>query len=133
MRNAVVLVVPVFLKFAFEVNVDSKFRLCNEPYGTAGEPVVRKLGLPAVFKLLLEDSVLIADRVTHSRVSGCSESVQIASGKTSETAVSETCVRLVVIYFIEIYFVIFEHITDILSYAQVVDIGFEGTSHKEFH
>ena len=115
MGDIVVLIVPVFLKIALEVDIYGKLRLWNEPYRTAGEPVIGKFGLPAVLQLLLENTVLIADGMTHSRESCCSQTVEVAGSKSAETAVSETCIRLVLIYLIQIYIIIFEHSLDIVS------------------
>ena len=109
MGNIVVSVVPVLMKVALEVNVDSKLGLGHEPYRTAGEPVIGKLCLPAVLKLLLEDTVLIADRVAHCGELTGSESVKVAGCKTAETAVSESCVRLVLVDLVEVYVILLEH------------------------
>ena len=131
--DVVVLVVPVFLKVALEVNVDSELGLGNEPYRTAGEPVIGELCLPAVLELLLEDAVFIADRVSHSREACCSETVEVAGCETSETAVSETCIGLVLIYLIEVYIVLLEHSLNVICELKVVETCFEGASHKELH
>ena len=128
-----VLVVPVFLEIALEVNIDSELGLRNEPYRTAREPVVGELSLPAIFKLLLEDTVLIADRVSHCREAGCSKTVEVACCKTAETAVSEACIRLVLVNLIEVYIVFLEHSLDIVCELKVVKACFEGASHEELH
>ncbi len=129
----VVLVVPVLGQVALEVDVDNSVGLLNKPAFAAGEPVVGKLGLPAVLDLLLENAVLIADRVAHSGISVGSETVQIAGGKSAQTAVSKTCVRLILIDTVKVDIPLLE---DILNHAVDVKVEkacFQGTSHKELH
>ena len=80
MCNMMILIIPVFIEFALEVNFDSLFRLGVEPYTAAGQPVIGQFGLPAVFQLLLEDTVFITDGVTHCRHRHSCHTVQITCG-----------------------------------------------------
>ena len=54
MVNVVIVVVPVFADLTVEMYLDRLILDLGEPRLTAGEPVIRKFGLPAVDYLLLE-------------------------------------------------------------------------------
>ena len=128
-----ILIIPVFLKVTFKVDIYRKLRLRNQPYASAGEPVIRELGLPAVLQLLLEDTVLIADRVAHSGEAGSCKAVQIAGSQSSEAAVAQACVGLILEDLIHIYSMLLEHSTDVVSQLKVIDACLEGASHEELH
>ena len=88
--EVVVVILPVLVDLTVEVYLDSLVGNRNEPSAAAGEPVIGKLGLPAVNDLLLEDTVLITDRVTGSGiVAGC-ETVHVAGCKSAQTAVADS-------------------------------------------
>ena len=128
-----VLVIPVFVEFAFKAYIYGKLRLWHEPYASAGEPVIGELSLPAFLQLLLEDTVFIADGVTHSREALCSKSVQIAGSKSAQTAVSKTCIRLVIEHLVEVDGILFQHLSDAVGNIQIVQTGLERAAHEEFH
>ena len=133
MGNVVILLVPVFLEISLEVHVNGKLRPGIQPDGAARQPVVRQLGLPAVFQLLLEDAVLVADGVAHCRVRLGGKGVHIAGGKTAQPSVAQTCVRLVFIDLIQVDVVLSQNLGDVVHQLQVVKTGFEGSAHQEFH
>ena len=133
MRDVVILIVPVLLKVALEVDVDGELGLGYQPYGAAGEPVVGELCLPAVLQLLLEDTVLIADRIAHCGEAHGSKTVKVAGSKSSQTAVAQTCVGLVFVYLIEIDVILLQHRLYAVSKLEIVDACFEGASHEELH
>ena len=89
-----ILLIPVFLKIALKVNFDRLLRLRIEPYFAAGEPVVGQLGLPAFFELLLENAVLIADRMTGCGIARGCKAVEIAGSQSAQTAVAQSRIRL---------------------------------------
>ena len=105
----------------------------NKPNLSAGKPEIGKLRLPAVNKLLLENTCFIEDRVASCRISLRCKTVKIASGKSAESAVAETCVRLTFIYIVELYAVIAQNAFKNLRKIEVVKIVFKRTTHEEFH
>ena len=131
--DMVILLIPVFLQLAVKMDLYSFVLLGNEPYLAAGEPVVGELGLPAVLDLLLEDTVFIADRIAHCGISVCCGAVEIAGGKTSETAVSETCVGFVFIDMIEVHIPVLQKLFDHIIYLEIEKARFERAPHEEFH
>ena len=56
-----ILIIPVFVEFAIEMDFNSLIELGNKPYLTAGESVIGKFCLPALFHFLSENAVFIAD------------------------------------------------------------------------
>ena len=132
-RDVVILLIPVFLKLAVKVNFDGLVLFGNEPCLAAGKPVIGKLCLPAVLDLLLEDTVLIADRIAHSGICVCCKTVKVAGSKTSQTAVSETCIRLVLIDHIKVNVPALENILNHFVDTEVKKACLKGTAHKEFH
>ena len=56
-----IVVFPDFFNMTFKADFNSTFFTGHEPDITAGKPVVGKLCLPAVNKLLLEDTVFVKD------------------------------------------------------------------------
>ena len=126
-------VVPAFFKLAVKANLN---RLCgtgNKQRRAAGQPVIGKLGLPAFFEFLLEDTVLIEYRIACGVVAVGSESVEVAGSKSAETAVSETRVRLHLIDGIDRDTEVFQHSDSLINHFEVVDTGFKAAAHKEFH
>ena len=106
--DAVIAVLPVINNFAFEADIDALLLARDEPNFTAGKPEIGHLGLPAVNKLLLEDSVFIENGVAHSEIAVGCERIEIASREAAETAVAETRVRLAVIELVELDAEVFE-------------------------
>ena len=131
--NVVILLIPVFLKLAVEVDFDGLVSLGNEPALAAWEPVVGKLCLPAVLDLLLEDTVLVADGVAHCGIAVGCKTVKVAGSKSAETAVSETCIRLIIVDTLDVNVPLFEDILNHIVYFQIVKACLKGTAHKKFH
>ena len=131
--NVVILVIPVFCQLALKVNVNSLVGFWNKPCFAAGEPVVRELCLPAIFNLLLEDTVFVADGVTHCRITVCSKTVEITSSKTAKTAVAEACIRLILVNSVDVYAEFGKCFFGNIINLKVKKACLEGTSHKEFH
>ena len=98
---AVEIVIPVFFKVAVELNFDSGAGHGNEHSGSAGQPVIGQLGLPAVFQLLLKDAVFVKNGVAGSVVAVGSQRVEVAGSKSSQTAVSERRV----LYLLELVYI----------------------------
>ena len=92
-----VLIVPAFLNGSAEAYLNGFLIPSCQPYLAAGKPEVGKLGLPAVNKLLFENTAFVHNRVAHADIALRGKAVKIAGGKTAETAVSETGVRFAVI------------------------------------
>ena len=131
--NVVVLLIPVFLKLAVEMNFDGLIGLGNKPALAAGKPVIGKLCLPAVLYLLLEDTVLVADGVAHCRIAVGSKTVKVAGSKSAQAAVSETCIRLVIVDTVNVNVPLLEDIRYHVVYFKVIKACLERTSHKELH
>lgn len=73
MIYAVVVLLPLLVDLAVKMDLDSLIGYGYEPRSAAGQPVIRKLGLPAVYDSLLEDTVFVKDRVA------CCGNAQVAS------------------------------------------------------
>ena len=131
--DAVIAVLPVIDDFAFEADIDALLLARDEPNFAAGKPEIGHLGLPAVNKLLLEDTVFIENGVAHSKISiGCKR-IEIARRETAETAVAETRVRLAVIELVELYAEIFECLLHNGNEIEVIERVLERASHEELH
>ena len=131
--EVVVVILPVLVDLTIEVYLDSLVGNRNEPSAAAGEPVIGKLGLPAVNDLLLEDTVLITDRVTGSGIVAGSEAVHVAGCKSAQTAVAEACVRFLVVNAVYLDAHIIEGFLSNVLHAEVVEAGLEGAAHQELH
>ena len=133
MREVVILILPVFLNLPFKMYFYGFFRLWIQPNASAREPVIRQFCLPAVFQLLLENAVFIADGVTGCRnLLGC-HCIQVASSQTTQAAVSKTCVRFTFINFIQIDVEFLQNGSDIIYQFQVIQSGFQRAAHQKFH
>ena len=133
MLEVVVVILPVLVDLTVEVHLDSLVGNRNQPCAAAGEPVIGKLCLPAVNDLLLEDTVLVTDRVTGSRIVTGSKSVHVACCESAQTAVAKTCVRLFIVNAVDLDAHILEGVSGNVLHAEVVQGGLEGTSHQELH
>ena len=131
--KVVVVVVPVLVYLTIEMYLDSLVGNRNQPRAAAGQPVIRKLGLPAVNDLLLEDTVFITDRIARCRIFAGSKTVHVAGSKSAQTAVAQTSVRLFVIYAVYLDAHVLERFLGNVLHTEVVQAGLEGTSHKKFH
>ena len=89
--------VPRFVYVALKTNLKRALFVGDKPNFAARKPKVRKLGLPAVNKLLLENSAFIKYGISSCGVSVGCERVKRAGGKSAEAAVAETCVRFALI------------------------------------
>ena len=87
----------------------------------------------AVNYLLLEDTVLIAYGVARGGIIAGSQTVHIASGKSSKTAVSKTGVRLLLINSVQLNAHICESLLRLVLHSQIVKAGLKRTPHKELH
>ena len=56
-----ILIVPIFFQFAFEMHFNCPFRFGVKPNASPRKPVIRQFSLPAVFKFLFENAVFIAN------------------------------------------------------------------------
>ena len=61
------------------------------------QPVVRNLYLIAVFNLLLEHAVFIADAAAIGRISQGRQGIEEAGCQTAQTAVSKSCIRFLIL------------------------------------
>ena len=71
------------------------FRADQLPWIAPRQPLVGTLALPAVFKLLAEDAVLVADAVSKRRKFLSGERVKIAGRQTPQSTVAETGLDIV--------------------------------------
>ena len=102
MIYAVVVLLPLLVNLAVKMNLYSLIGYGYEPRSAAGQPVIGKLCLPAVYDFLLEDTIFVEDRVACcGECAGC-KSVKVAGGKSADAAVAEACVRLAIIYLFNI-------------------------------
>ena len=78
--------VPRFVYVALKANLKCALFVGDKPNLAAGKPKIRKLGLPAVNKLLLENSAFIKYGISSCRVSVGCERVKICLLYTSDAA-----------------------------------------------
>ena len=97
MLNTVVVIIPCIDDFTAEFNLNGILFSCLEPYLAAGKPEVGELCLPAVNKLLLEDTALVKNAVAHTVVALSCKTVKVAGCKSAEAAVTETCIGLALV------------------------------------
>ena len=119
--------------FAFEADIDALLLARDEPNFAAGKPEIGHLGLPAVNKLLLEDSVFIENGVAHSEISVGCKRIEIARRETAETAVAETRIRLALIELVELYAEILERLLHDGDEIEVIERVLERAPHEELH
>ena len=126
-------VVPVLADFAVKADLDGLLGVALEPDLTAGQPVVGPLLLPAVDDLLLEDAVLIQDRVAGAADAGGSHAVQIAGSQTAQTAVAQTCVGLFLVDGVDVDVGRGQCILADLVQAEIHQADLEAAAHQELH
>ena len=126
-------VVPVFADLAVEADLDGLLGVALEPDLAAGQPVVGALLLPAVHDLLLEDAVLVQDRVAGAADAGGGHAVQVAGGQAAQAAVAQAGVGL--------FFINGVHVdvgggqgglADLVQ-AQVQQADLQAAAHQELH
>ena len=131
--NRVVLIIPAVNNLTAEADLNGLLLARNEPDLAAGEPEIGQLGLPAVNKLLSENSAFIKNAVAHAVIALSCKAVQIARRKAAETAVSETGVRLAVIKLFKTYIKILERRSKGVRKAEIEKIILERATHEELH
>ena len=131
--DAVIAVLPVIDNFALEADIDALLLARDEPDLAAGKPKIGHLGLPAVNKLLLEDSVFVENGVAHSEIAVGCECVEIARRETAETAVAQARIRLAVIELVELDAEVFESLFHDGNEIEVIERVLERASHEELH
>ena len=131
--HVVVVIVPAVDHFAAEAHVDGAFLALGQPHLAAGQPEVGQLGLPAVHQLLLEDAVLVQDRVASGGVALGGEAVQITGREAPEAAVAQARVRLAVVELFQTDPVALQHLLEGLRQIQVIQVVFQRAAHQKFH
>ena len=128
-----VALVPVLLQPAAEFDLDGVLLIGAQPYLAAGQPVIGQLGLGAVHQLLLKDAVFIEDGIAGAVVAVGGHAVQIAGGKTTQTAVAETGVRLAGIQALRGGAEGGKRLGEGLHQPQIIKTVFEALAHQKFH
>ena len=119
-----VAVVPAVMHLALKADIDGAFLSVGQPNLAAGQPEIGKLRLPAVHKFLFENAVLVKDGVAAGGVAAGGQTVQITSGKPSQTAVAEARVRFTVVEFFQIDAVFLQHLFEHACQIQVIQVVF---------
>ena len=97
------------------------------------EPLVGHLYLEAVFDLLLEHTVAVADAAAVSRVAQACERIQEAGRQSSQTAVSKGGVRLLILDHVQIAAQLLQRFLYLVVIGQVNQVVAQGASHQELH
>ena len=108
-------------------------RAGHQPDVAAGQPGVRKLGLPAVHDLLLEDTVFVKDGITHSGVVAGGQRVHEAGRQTAQTAVAQAGVRLLLKQRLHVDAEAVQRLAEQTVHLHVVDVVFQRTAQQELH
>ena len=104
-----------------------------DPDLTAGQPVVSSLLLPAVYDLLLEDAVLVQDRVAGAGDAVGGHAVQIAGGQAAQTAVAQARIGLLLIDGVDLDVGISQHALGNFVQAKVEQARAQAAAHEELH
>ena len=126
-------IVPGFLDLAVKTHFNGLIGVCLQPYAAARQPVVSGFLLPTVHDLLLEDAVLIQNRMAGACNAGGGHAVQIAGGQTAKAAVAKACIGLLLIHGIQADACILQHVGSHFVQAQIKQAGFQAAAHQKFH
>ena len=122
MIYTVVVLLPLLVDLAVKMNLDSLIGYGYEPRSAAGQPVIGKLCLPAVYDSLLEDTVFVKDRVACcGECAGC-KSVKVAGGKSAKTAVTESCIGFFLLDMFNLYIKLLECLCHFVLHTEVVEV-----------
>ena len=103
------------------------------PYVARGEPGIRQLDLLAVFDLLLEDAVFIADGVAGAAHADGGHAVHIAGRQTAQAAVAEAGVGLFLEDVRHLVAHILEGCGQLIQDAEVVGVVAQAAANQKFH
>lgn len=92
-RDCLPLVVLVLADMSVELDVDSNV-MSRELPRVEIKPVIRNLHLVSIDDLLLEDTILVPQSITPSRVIEGGHAVQETGCKTTKTSVTQGCITL---------------------------------------
>ena len=104
-----------------------------DPHLAAGQPVVSGFLLPAVHDLLLEDAVLIQNRIAGAGDAVGSHAIQVAGSQTAQAAVAEACIRLLLINGVDLDIGVSQNLLGNFVQAQVEQAGAQAAAHQELH
>ena len=122
MIYAVVVLLPLLVNLAVKMNLYSLIGYGYEPRSAAGQPVIGKLCLPAVYDFLLEDTIFVEDRVACcGECAGC-KSVKVAGGKSAKTAVTESRIGFFLIDMFNLYIELLERLCHFVLHTEVVEV-----------
>ena len=122
MIYAVVVLLPLLVNLAVKMNLYSLIGYGYEPRSAAGQPVIGKLCLPAVYDFLLEDTVFVEDRIACcGECAGC-KSVKVAGGKSAKTAVTESRIGFFLIDMFNLYIEFLECLCHFVLHTEVVEV-----------
>ena len=125
--------VPRFNSLAVKADFLCLVRVRFDPDLTAGEPVIRGFLLPAVHNLLLEDAILIQDRITGAGDAVGCHAVKIAGRQASQTAVAQAGVRLLGVDIVNLNVGFRQHIACDILQPKVKQARTQAASHQELH
>ncbi len=97
------------------------------------QPVVRNLLLEAVFDLLLEHAVMIADAAAVSVIAERRQRIHEAGRKPPEAAISERGIRLLVLERVDVDAELVERLLHIVVRAEVQQVVAERAADQELH
>ena len=81
MLGMVIGAIPLIFDLALKAHLNGALFFWHQPHFTAWQPKIRQLCLPAIHNFLLENAILIEDRIAGSQVSLRGKAVEITSGK----------------------------------------------------
>ena len=126
-------VLPILLNVTAHFYLIDTVSSGNQPYLSAGKPYIGELYLHSVNDHLLEESVIIADGKARCGIVQRGERVHKASGKTTETAVSETCIGLTLIDILKSISKLLKSRAILLGHSEIADARFERATQKELN
>ena len=129
----VAVVVPMGRDLTAEAYLNHILVTGDQPALGGGAPVVGHLDLLAVFKALLENTQLVADRIAGSLQTLGGHGVHIARGETAETAVAETGVGFFLKDIGSAAAHVLQGADDRLGQAEVVGVLHQAAPHEELH
>ena len=127
------LIVEIGVDRAADLDLARVVHRGDVPNVAGSEPGVRQLDLLAVFNLLLENTVFIADGVAGAAHTDGGHTVHVAGCQTAQTAVAQTGIG----FFLKDIGHFIAHILKCLGQfrqdAQVVGVVAQAAAHKKFH
>ena len=126
-------VLPILVHDAAELDLIGFLDARREPDAAHFEPFVGLFQLPPVHDDLLEDAVIVHYGEAACGIALGRERVHIRRGEPPESAVPEPCVRLEGIQFLDVRAQALDRFRDLIGYAHVEKMVFEGSAQQKLH